>query len=276
MMLKVIFVFLLFLIFDFDALYAFASEKSKVEVILARHQEPMKYVKWVKKFPHIIYNRGPLESGFEVNSTDSKFKIVDISSYANCGQEAYIFLCHIIHNYDDLAEINVFASPRLKLESDTEQVIDGTRTYSEKNLHDDIEKLISAEIKFRPENDGFFFFVPYCICLEDHLGSIVHNYNSMFGADQFDVLWDGFKDLVKFNLDHKKRFSPGFAFAVTKEAILRRPKKFYFDMAKSLMHEVDSPELHFFRRSWWAVFKSTCQSKENYNCHYDPSVTCSY
>jgi hypothetical protein len=243
----------------------YQESNSNIQVVIARYNEPLDHLMWITEYPHLIYNRG---ESIDVSRPDPKFplQVVDLTLYANCGREPYIYISHIIHHYNRLADITIFSRAHHK--NDDENDI-----YTNAKFKIDVVGFADKSIEFTPENDGFMYLIPKCIPLDDFLGQKVNQYNKKYGTDQFDVLWDGYNDILSFNSD-KRRFSPVGHFAVTKEAVLRRSREFYISLAKTLSHEADPAVGHFYRRAWWAVFQSTCTSGEDYHCHYDPKVNC--
>lgn len=243
------------------------ADKENIQVVIARYNEPMDHLWWIRDYPHLIYNRGE-----NIVDTDPKpgfpLQVVDLTLYANCGRESYIYISHIIHHYNSLADITIFSLAHHK---NIEENPDAS--YTNENFKTDVENFANKKIVFKEENDGFMFLIPKCIPLDDYLGQKISYYNKKFGTDQFDVLWDGFVDILNFSAD-KKRFAPVGHFAVTKEAIQRRSREFYISLAKTLSHESDPVVGHFYRRGWWAVFQSKCTSGEDYHCHHDPKINC--
>ena len=193
-----------------------------ISVVLARHGESVEHLNWIRDYPHVIYNRGD-EIKVTPQPDKKPLRVIDLNGYANCGRESYIYLSHIIHNYNRLANITIFS---LAHHNDEQ--------YSNTNFQADVEGFAKKTISFKENNDEFMFLVPTCTNLFDFLGGKVDYYNKKYGTDRFDVLWDGFKDILNFKQESTFRFAPGSVFAVTREGIHRNPKEFYFELAKTL------------------------------------------
>ena len=85
------------------------SNKS-IDIIISRYNEDLKWtlLKPFNKFNYIVYNKGN-DDNFE------KSKIKKIINLDNIGREGHTYLYHIINNYNNLADINVFLPGSLEL-----------------------------------------------------------------------------------------------------------------------------------------------------------------
>ena len=82
--------------------------RSNIQVVLARYNDPMDHLMWIKEYPHLIYNRGEPIKDTNPNS-EYPLQVVDLTLYANCGREPYVYISHIIHHYNRLADITIFS-----------------------------------------------------------------------------------------------------------------------------------------------------------------------
>jgi hypothetical protein len=76
----------------------------QIQIVIARYSENLE---WMKESPfegheYIVYNKGPNEDFYR--SEDLK----DVIELDNVGREGHTYLYHIIHNYDNLADVTVF------------------------------------------------------------------------------------------------------------------------------------------------------------------------
>lgn len=168
------------------------SNIANVSLVVARYNEPINEIDWIRDYPHVLYNRGRALYDHKPWNDSLPLNIVDLTQYANCGRESYIYLSHIIHNYHQLANLNIFSTAY--------QEITHTKVYTNKNFQEDVQNLASGKIFLTPANDGFINLVPTCIPLLPYLGNKVHLYNKKYGLDRFDVLWDGFEKLCNFTV----------------------------------------------------------------------------
>jgi hypothetical protein len=82
----------------------FISEKDiDIDIIVARYNEDLK---WTLEFPfnkfkYIVYNKG-INNDFEMENVK---KVIPLENVGKCD---HTYLYHIINNYDNLADINVF------------------------------------------------------------------------------------------------------------------------------------------------------------------------
>jgi hypothetical protein len=83
---------------------------NNINIIISRYNEDLKWtlLKPFNKFNYIVYNKGEDEN-FE------KSKIKKIIKLNNVGREGHTYLYHIINNYNNLADINIFLPGSLEL-----------------------------------------------------------------------------------------------------------------------------------------------------------------
>ena len=170
-----------------------------------------------------------------------------------------------IENYDRLANITIFS-----------QAMQSYLNYTKELFQRDVHAFATGEHHFIPENDGFMFLIPECRSVWEGPYWVAW-FDSIFGLGQHFRIDDGYKDIVNFTKNRKfYRFAPTGLFAVTREAIHRRPVGDYQRMLVSLSHQNNPPIGHFFERSWPAVFQSTCTSNEAYYCtpYHNLTLTC--
>jgi len=84
--------------------------KKSIDIIISRYNEDLKWtlLKPFNKFNYIVYNKGT-DDNFE------KSKAKKIINLDNIGREGHTYLYHIINNYNELADINVFLPGSLEL-----------------------------------------------------------------------------------------------------------------------------------------------------------------
>jgi hypothetical protein len=75
----------------------------RIEIVVARYNEDLNWLKEepFDSYPIVCYNSGSNEDFYR----PPRMRVVNIE---DVGKEAYVFLYHILENYDDLADITIF------------------------------------------------------------------------------------------------------------------------------------------------------------------------
>ena len=73
-------------------------------LIIARYNEDLEWLKGYSDFKIIVYNKG------ERISSNTFFNVINLE---NKGRESHTWLYHIVNNYYDLNEINVFLQGKI-------------------------------------------------------------------------------------------------------------------------------------------------------------------
>mmetsp|Transcript_34111 Transcript_34111/g.49553 ORF Transcript_34111/g.49553 Transcript_34111/m.49553 type:complete len:256 (+) Transcript_34111:2-769(+) len=228
------------------------ANRSQIFVVIARYQEPTEHLQWLSGYPHVIYNRG---EAFPNTSLVHSIDVLD-----NVGRESFIYLSYIVHNYFRLSNITIFS-----------QAVQSWDGYGDGHFKRDVEALVDGTIVFSPGNDGFMYLIPACVNVR--APQYIRWFQKRYGHDSAGLLWTGYKDLLGFDIGNP-RFTPTALFAVTREAVLRKPRDYYAALARRMASEADSMLGHFFERAWPQVFRSSCSSGQDFKCHYDPAVNC--
>lgn len=249
-----LFIIAIFALLVFYLLYTFYKTKesfkedTNIQLVVARYNENLEWINEdpYNKYQNVIYNKSD-------NSNFSKSdKTRDIISLPNVGRCDHTYLYHIIHNYDNLANITVFLpgsadmenkknkSERLlkEIETNNQNIflcskyndvreelydfqLDGWKASDEKNSELNPEmKLDSAKI--RPFGEWF----------SDKFDDLKIEYVSYYGI-----------------------------FSVDKKEILQHPKSYYENLIKDLETSSNPEAGHFFERSWAAVFHPMSETK---------------
>lgn len=210
------------------------------EIILARYNED---VNWLNKKPYndykvICYNKG--DNDFKID------KLKKIIQLPNVGRESHSYLYHIIHNYENLANISIFLMGSM------------TDSISKKN-----EKLKLLFENLNSE-DSIFICQTYNNVKEDLYDFTLQEYrstnknNSLKNNDKIlekaEVYPFGkwfehyFKDIIIQHVSYNS------IFALNKNHILQHPKEYYIKLIKQLENSCNPEVGHYFERSWEAVF----------------------
>jgi len=250
--LKIVFlvVLIIFIIF-----YAYLSNNSKnynihndrINIIISRYNENLK---WTLDYPYnkykyTVYNKGNNEN-FE------KKNVINVVNLPNVGRESHTYLYHIISNYDNLKDINVFLPGSI----DTNHTIFKKRLISSK-LFDYIEKNDNAvflsfdNIKNNSIVDEFKYFQVnsyssttrenFMLNKESKTEKCIYRpyykwYNKVFG------------DRVSNSVVHYGIFS------VDKRDILKYPKIYYKNLIEYVSNSSNPEAGHFFEKSWGVIF----------------------
>ena len=212
-----------------------------IEIVISRYNENLLWLSEepFRNYRNIIYNKG-INNDYLL--TDKTYKTYILN---NVGREGHTYLYHIIHNYDNLADITVFLPASSEIYYKKEQAINiinkvnetynsTFQTYSN-NIYDEF-KNFAAENNVSSNNYNnrlinnetvltLSDIRPYGNWFKYHFGDIVVNHYSFYGI-----------------------------FAIHKKHILQHPKSYYEVLIKEL--EVSSnPEVgHYYERSWAAIF----------------------
>eukprot|EP00428_Durinskia_dybowskii_P087530 CAMPEP_0170448048 /NCGR_PEP_ID=MMETSP0117_2-20130122/50498_1 /TAXON_ID=400756 /ORGANISM="Durinskia baltica, Strain CSIRO CS-38" /LENGTH=268 /DNA_ID=CAMNT_0010709187 /DNA_START=63 /DNA_END=869 /DNA_ORIENTATION=- len=236
-----------------------------VNVIIARYKEPLVHLRWLHHIPHIIYSREK-ESITDTDVLNTVFQPI------NVGREGWIYADHIVQNYNNLSDINIFS----QAENPGREII--FRKYT--------EDLFSGAVSVETLN-GFAYLGTQCLTVRSGMGSVAEvreKYN--ISATAYERSQEGMYEIIskiimKTNLPPQDnlRFNPNGLFAVSKESILSNPISYYIRLRDVVLGDGDQPyfknEGIVLERSWAYVFNSECSHKEIYQCALNhPDVQC--
>jgi hypothetical protein len=227
-------------------IYPPIREKS-VDIIVSRYNEKLD---WTTTYPfnqykYIVYNKGPNQ---EFNTTN----ISKIISLPNVGRESHTYLHHIITNYDNLADINIFLPGS----------IDTTHTVYKKKLI--ASTLITYINKYR--NAVFLTFdnIKDNDITKEFEGFQVNAYSSTTPENKkINNEYYIRKSRVR---PYEKWFQSNFGnikvpyvihfgiFSINKHDILKNPKSYYENFLLLVTDHSNPEDGHFFEKSWAAVF----------------------
>lgn len=186
-------------------------------IVVARYHE---CVRWTKEFSNvIIYNKGlPLDPEYADN---------EVRLPKNVGREGHTYYTFICQNYDNLPEHIIFLQGNPYDHS----------YYVQPNIKSFVET----------PQDFAFFSAP----VEHTTFEIQRN-----GHWQCCDLYDNYEQIFGVKCDEKAEciFSYGGQFAVSRRAILKRPKQFYENIVRMLEHSVDPLEGYVIERLHKHIF----------------------
>lgn len=247
--------------FDFAPI---SKQDTLLHVIVSRFKEPLGHLGWLRHFNHTIYNRGEMLTPSE--------SLVAFDVLDNVGRESFIYLNHIVRNYNSLADLNVFT-----------QATQTWRKYSDRLFMVDVVALASRKINLSGYNDGFAFLSRTCLSVESGM-SATEIRNGVPHEEVTDAVFERYPDLpltissvrerIKLLItnvfqapyvDHP-RFSPTGTLIVTREAIHRRSAEYYKKLARQLNDKNSPQDGYIFERVWPFIFLSNCSSTAEFHC----------
>ena len=205
----------------------------KKSLIISRFNEDISWLEEIKGFKTIIYNKGE-------SLSNSKFK--NIININNVGRESHTWLYHIIENYKDLDDVNIFLQGR----------IDDLGCMAYQNPHDYLKEI----------NKNGFIASRYGILGPLHWGwhvGIEKNKKYMLEWDSGMISRSniGFRKFAKELFPEIPIFvstSYGGCFAVKKELIKNYDKEFYKKLLDTLSKHKNPIEGHYLERLWCYMF----------------------
>lgn len=183
-------------------------------IVVSRYQEN---VEWTKEFPNVlIYNKGePLDTTYRAIQTE------------NVGREGHTFYKYIYDNYENLEDYTIFlqGNPFDHIPTIREKLLN----YSEaENLNIDFEfvssNILTTNLRGCPYHPGL---------------PLIPVYQYLFG---------------EWREDFEFQFGQGGQFIVSKRAIHRRPREFYFKVMNLLSHDVCPIEGYVIERFHGLIF----------------------
>ena len=225
----------------------FESNKT-IDIIVARYNEDLYWTteEPYNKFKYIVYNKGNNEDFFKINVT----KIINLPNVGRC-DHTYIY--HIINNYYNLADINVFFTGSLELEHKkiiSTKILNNILHYDNAVFINHNENLTDILNLFKDFNltNWTSSYKKNCLNEEKLLQS---NYRPFFV----------FKN--NFFQNHKEcnLYTMGGVFSVNKKDILSSPIELYKNIIKELDTHSNPEAGHFVERSWCYLFNGLKNTK---------------
>ena len=214
---------------------------NNIEIVVARYNEKLNWLNDppFNKYPVIVYNKG-------VNEDFTKTKMIEkIITLPNVGREGHTFLYHIIHNYDNLANITCFFAGSI----DTEQKFKKASVVLDE-IENNNKKTVLACSNYKNIQQELYSFNldKYFSAYTDN--NITNDTNLELSKIRPFGKWykHHFGDIIT------TCFAINMVFSLSKDDILKKPKEYY----ENIIKEVDShsnPEAgHYIERSIEAIF----------------------
>lgn len=214
-------------------------EANHIELVVARYNEELNWLKEepFNKYPVVCYNSGSNDDFYK----PPNMRVVKID---NVGKEAYAFLYHIIHRYDNLADITIF----LPGSADTPHKFKNAKKQVYEVQKHNRTVFISTEFD-NVRNDLYDFQ------LDDYCSTSPENskLNSACklkpaSARPFGKWYDTF--LKDIEIQHVNYTG---ILGIQRTHIIQNSKGHYQRLIEELHHPNDEVA-HYFERSWAAIF----------------------
>ena len=202
-------------------------------LIISRFNEDISWLEEFSEFKIIVYNKGKklINKNFE--------NIIEIS---NVGRESHTWLYHIVKNYNNLDDVNIFLQGR----------IDDLECMAYKNPNEYLKKI----------NKHGFVASRYGMLGPYHWDwnvGIKYNpkYKTQWGNNEIkksDIGFRGFSKTLFPKIPLFVATSYGGCFAVKKESIKKYDINFYRNLLKTLSIHKNPIEGHYLERLWCYMF----------------------
>jgi len=207
--------------------------KNKYQIVVSRYNED---IKWLIPFKliTIIYNKGDEDLNLNFNTI----------KLPNIGRESHTYLHHIINNYDNLKDRTIFIQGKINDHKilDFEEYFKDTNDFIAKTDELNIDKLktmIEHYGKWSIEAMKKSEYTPY-----EWLEKVI-------GIDMNEII------------NNESKVIWGANFSISKNMILRKPKKFYENLLRFLDNHINPEEGHYMERSWYILFNHSCLNNIN-------------
>jgi len=219
-------------------------EVDQIQIVIARYSENLE---WMKESPfkgheYIVYNKGPNKDFHK--SEDLK----DVIKLDNVGREGHTYLYHIIHNYDNLADVTVFLPGSVELPIKHSRSKDLLRYIKENNR----SALACSNETKKTVYDMFKDFQ-----IDDYSSSNENNKttnkDSSMKISDVRPFGNWYKTIFGEDAE-SKCFTMNGILAISKSDILKKPKSHYEKLITQLDDHKNPETGHYFERSWENVF----------------------
>ncbi len=245
-------------LFVYQPLHKKEGLNKSIELVVSRYNEKLEWTNLnpFNQYKYTVYNKGP-------NSNFNMLQVNKVINLPNVGRESHTYLTHIINNYDNLSDINVFLPGSI----DTTHKIFKKKMFARKLLAS-IDKNNSAtflSFKNIKDNDitkefeGFNVSAYRSTTTEnqklnnEHMirKSSIRPYEKWFRAQFGDI-----------KVPHVIHYG---IFSVSKEDILQKPKSYYEKLVQLVSDHSNPEDGHYFEKSWGAVFYPLKHTKVVYD-----------
>ncbi len=203
------------------------------DLIIARYNEDLSWLKEFKDFKIIVYNKG------DKLSDNLLYKVINLE---NKGRESHTWLHHIVKNYYNLNEINVFLQGK----------IDDLNCMAYKNPNDYLKKI--NKYGFKASRYGLLgpFHWDWNVNIEKDI-----RYKTQWEDNEISRSSIGFRNFAKKLFPNIPLFvatSYSGCFAVKREIIQQHNLVFYKELLDILSKNKNPIEGHYMERLWCYIF----------------------
>jgi hypothetical protein len=214
--------------------YEWVENSHSTQFVIARYKEP---TDWLRKGSSAVnvYNKSGVD----------EFGMI---SLPNVGREAHTYIYHIVQNYDTLSDVTIFLQAKIADHGYTEDLghIVSQLGSSARSCG------FSRNFQTTKKGDTVHSDPDFNLRMSDVL---IRDYGispSSVGKIEFSEWFTQFIDPV---YPDPMTWYGNALFAVSRERIHSRPKKFYEELLTQLSNENAPIEAHFLERSWFYVFR---------------------
>lgn len=204
------------------------------EIIIAHYNEDLE---WLRPYAKnvIIYHKG--------NETGPRFKVKKWVKLENVWREWHTYLYHIINNYNNLADINIF------LQWNINDHIKDWITYNNPTIY------LKETIKYWFSSRDLWLILKK-IPQINYSWKFNEMLKNWFLKKSNLIFWDFYKDL--FNKTQPKIIFSfcWWCFWVQKKLIYKRPIEFYSKVFNYLNNHTNPEEWHYLERLWFTIFNN--------------------
>jgi hypothetical protein len=227
-----------------------------IDVIISRYNEDLKWTTEgiFNNFKYIVYNKGDNED-FE------KANVIQVVNLPNFGRSTHTYLHHIITNYNNLGDIQVFLPGSLDLEYKKNKAAHMLRRiYNDKNAVFIGEYTPSIYSKFKDFK------------LDSWLSSSVQNATKNNQSKLVPSNIRPFGNWYKYYFGNQQVqfFAYWDVFSIDKRDIVQHPiSRYIILMKQNSLDKISETEAgHYFERSWCAVFHPMKHTKKIMEPYY--------
>lgn len=236
----------------------------KCDMVIARYKENLSWLDRYHKYGFrdiIVYNKGKNDGICKLNSITCKQHHLP-----NHGRCDHTYLYHIIHNYDNLADVTIFTKGSSNNYQERKKLL-----FTISKVFETKNSVFSAAKMDTPVHisaAGFTLDAHKSKYHENHNTDPKNNITKPADIRPFDKWYlHHFPDISIYNIVFTG------VFAVSKEHIHHRPIEFYKELLKQLEGHSNPEVGHYIERSWIAIFyppdKNDTKTIDNYmGCIY--------
>ena len=199
--------------------------------IVAHYNEDLE---WVKKEAEnlYIYHKG--------DEQKPRFDCYNWEKLPNVGREGHTYLYHIIKNYNNLADINIFLQGNISDHKDL----------CPPNIEDYYLILNNSKVSFYCKSIGIMPRLKHVY----HIGVFKERLDKGNLAKAKDNFYTFFEKNLGYKMPKYLCVSYGACFSIKKELILKHSIDFYKKLLYDLSQHPDPEEGHYLERLWVSIF----------------------